>query len=138
MWHARDWFIYEVPIDEVPFVVPFESHSKYIGSNYIRKLAKLYDADFARNPNNIGLMSTMDVLRGPSCNPVRIHPLIREFYEHTTRFELDVRPQWHPVARPIFWLFRKLFAEQIGQVNLPFDVREAQQGVVSNIDTLDF
>lgn len=138
MWSARSLFMLEVPVDQVPFVVPFESHSNFVGSNYIKKLAKLYDADFARNPKDIGLVTTMDVLRGPSCDPSKIHALIREFYEHTTRFELSVKPKWHPLAMPVFWLFRKLFAEQIEQVNLPFDVREAKQGVVSNIDTLDF
>jgi len=138
MWKARDWFLFKVPVGQVPFVVPFEAHSNYVGSNYIKKLGRLYHAEFSRNPKDIGLMNNMDVLRGPTFDPGLVDPLIREFYEHTTRFILDVRPKWSLLAKPVFWLFRKLFAEHIEQANLPFDVQESQQGVVSNIDTLDF
>jgi hypothetical protein len=83
-------------------------------------------------------MDDFSVLKGPEFDPAAVDPLIREFYEHTTRFTLDVVPRWRPAYKPAFWLFRKLFAEEIGQFNLPFDVREARQGVESHIDTIDF
>lgn len=131
-------FGYRVTPEQVPFVVPFESHTGFVGTSYFEDLARKRGGRFRRNAPDMGLMEDFDVLAGPSLDPRRVHPLIREFYEHTTRFTLDVRPSWSALFLPGFWLFRKGLAERIGQANLPFDLEEAQQGIVSHLDTIDF
>jgi hypothetical protein len=47
-------------------------------------------------------------------------------------------PVWKTWLKPVFWLYKKLVAQPIGQANLPFNQEEAQRGVVSYIDTIDF
>ena len=127
-----------VPLADIPYVVPFEANSNYIGSDYFQDLARTEAGAFKRNAPGAGIVQTMETMRGPNFDPDKIDPLIREFYEHTTRFKLSIVPVWKQWMKPIFWLYKKTVAQQIGQANLPFNQEEAQRGVVSYIDTIDF
>jgi hypothetical protein len=62
---------------------------------------------------------------------------VREFYEHTTRFSLDITPRWRTWVRPGYLLYRTLVARPLGQANVPMNQREALRGVRSRIDTID-
>ena len=61
---------------------------------------------------------------------------MREFYEHTTRFSLDIVPAWRLWVRPGYLLYRTLVARPLGQANVPMNQREAQRGIRSRIDTI--
>jgi hypothetical protein len=134
----KSLFLVEVKPADVPFVVPIESKTHKVGADFVRDLATKTGGDFVEDPPDIGLLNDFSVLKGPEFDPALVDPLIHEFYEHTTRFTLDVVPHWRLLYRPAFWIFRHLFAEEIGQFNLPFDVHEARQGLESHIDTIDF
>jgi hypothetical protein len=75
-------------------------------------------------------------LEGPEFDPAGVDPLVREFYEHTTRFTLDIVPRWRPWVRPGYLLYRTLVARPLGQANVPMNLREAQRGMHSRIDTI--
>jgi hypothetical protein len=124
--------------EQLPYVVPFEAHSRYIGTGYFETLARDEGGVFKRNPPGIGIVASLDAFQGPEFDPAQVHPLIREFYEHTSRFLLDITPIWNPWYQPLFYLFKRFIAQPIGQANLPFNQQEAQRGVVSYIDTIDF
>ena len=66
-----------------------------------------------------------------------MHPLIREFYEHTSRFKLSIVPEWRPWMKPGYELFKRVVAEPLGQAAIPSNIEEAQRGMVSTIDTID-
>jgi len=127
-----------VPSQEIRYVVPFEANSKYVGADYFKDLARTKEGYFKRNAPGIGIVETMDNMRGPVFNPGEVHPLIREFYEHTSRFKLNIRPVWKNGVKPLFWLFKRFIAQPIGQANLPFNMHESQRGVVSYIDSIGF
>ena len=57
-------------------------------------------------------------------------------HEHTTRFALDIVPQWRLWVRPGYLLYRTLVARPLGQASIPMNQREAQRGILSRIDTL--
>ncbi|HEY7620337.1 MAG TPA: hypothetical protein VH834_11220 [Solirubrobacteraceae bacterium] len=128
----------EVPAAELRYVVPFEARSKYVGADYVEQLAKLRGGTFRRNPPDIGILASLDNLQGPSFDPARVHPLIREFYEHTSRFKLSIVPEWRNWMKPGYELFKRVVAEPLGQATIPSNIEEAQRGMVSTIDTIDF
>jgi hypothetical protein len=66
----------------------------------------------------------------------RVHPLIREFYEHTSRFKLSIVPEWRRWMKPGYELFKLAVAEPLGQAAIPSNIEEAQRGMVSTIDTI--
>jgi hypothetical protein len=127
----------EVPAAELRYVVPFEARSKYVGADYVEQLAKLRGGRFERNPPDVGILASLDSLAGPGFDPARVHPLIREFYEHTSRFKLSIVPEWRRWMKPGYEVFKRIVAEPLGQAAIPSNIEEAQRGMVSTIDTID-
>ena len=127
----------EVSASELRYVVPFEARSKYVGADYVEQLAKLRGGTFRRNPPDVGILASLDSLDGPSFDARRVHPLIREFYEHTSRFRLSIVPEWRPWMKPGYEIFKRLVAEPLGQAAIPSNIEEAQRVMVSTIDTID-
>jgi len=127
----------EVPAAELRYVVPFEARSRYVGADYVEQLAQVRGGTFRRNPPDVGILASLDGLDGPAFDATRVHPLIREFYEHTSRFELSIIPEWRRWMKPFYEVFKRLVAEPLGQAAIPSNIEEAQRGMVSTIDTID-
>jgi hypothetical protein len=138
MWGPTDLIAVEVPFDEVPFAVPIEASTGFVGPRFMEFLAAEIGGVYVGDPPDIGLMDDFAVLRGRWLDPDKVHPLVVEFYEHTTRFSLSVVPEWNRWYRPLFLVFRQLVARRIGQFNLPFDERDEKRGMEMHIDTVDF
>ncbi|QBR93799.1 hypothetical protein [Nocardioides euryhalodurans] len=121
---------------DLPFVVPRPARSRYVGTGYVRDLAEELGARYTEDAEDAGIVASLDALAGPELDPAQVDPLVREFYEHTTRFALDIVPRWRLWVRPGYLLYRSLVARPLGQASLPMNQREAQRGVRSRIDTV--
>jgi hypothetical protein len=125
-----------VPADRLPFVVPLEARTRYVGTGYVRALAEATGGTYREAAPDVGIVADLNQLTGPDFDPAAVHPLVREFYEHTTRFTLDIVPRWRTWVRPGYLLYRTLVARPLGQANVPMNLREALRGVRSRIDTV--
>ena len=125
-----------VPAEDLPFVVPREARSGYVGTGYVRDLAGQIGGTYTGDAEDAGIVASLDLLSGPGFDPNGVHPLVREFYEHTTRFKLDIVPEWRLWVRPGYLLYRNLLARPLGQANVPMNQRETQRGIRSRIDTI--
>jgi hypothetical protein len=123
--------------EQARYVVPFAEVTGHVGVDYLRRYAGTIGGSFARNPLDIGIIESLDQLRGPWFDPTPVHPLVREFYEHTSRFTLSIVPEWKRWMRVPYRVYRSTVARPLGQANAPFEIEEAQLGVVSWIDTID-
>ncbi|TQS40548.1 hypothetical protein FL583_34370 [Cryptosporangium phraense] len=124
------------PADELPFVVPLEARSRYVGTGYVRELAEVIGGRYEADAPDVGIVASLDDLAGPDFDPAHVQPLVREFYEHTTRFRLDIVPEWRHWVRPGYLLYRTFVARPVGQANVPMNQRETLRGVRSRIDTI--
>ncbi len=122
--------------EDLPFVVPLEARTRYVGTGYVRDLAEVLGGDYQADAADVGIVASLDELAGPAFDPTAVDPRVREFYEHTTRFALDIIPQWRLWVRPGYLLYRSLVARPLGQANVPMNQREAQRGIRSRIDTI--
>jgi hypothetical protein len=127
----------EVPASELLYVVPFEARTRIVGADYVEQLAKVRGGTFRRNLPDVGILAALDDLAGPTFDPAPVHPLIREFYEHTSRFSLSIVPEWRPWVKPAYELFKRFVAQPLGQAAIPSNIEEAQRGMISTIDTID-
>jgi hypothetical protein len=127
----------EVAPADLPFVVPLAADGPYVGVDYIATLAGALGGDYVRDARDVGIVASLDALRGPDFDPDAVDPLVREFYEHTTRFALDITPHWRAWIRPGYLLYRSLIARPLGQASVPMNQREALRGIRSRIDTID-
>jgi hypothetical protein len=121
---------------ELPFVVPLEARSRYVGTGYVRDLAAVLGGEYQPDVRDVGIVASLDDLAGPRFEPRTVDPRVREFYEHTTRFTLDIVPRWRLWIRPGYLLYRSLVAVPLGQANVPMNQRETLRGVQSRIDTI--
>jgi hypothetical protein len=126
----------EVKAEELPFVVPREARSRYVGTGYVRELAEELGGRYVAAAPDVGIVSSLDELAGPQFDPAGVDPRVREFYEHTTRFTLDIVPEWRLWVRPGYLLYRTVVARPLGQANVPMNQRETQRGINSRIDTI--
>jgi hypothetical protein len=126
----------QVSAESVPFVVPRASRTRYVGTGYLRDLAVALGGRYTADVPGIGIVASLDELTGPGFAPSAVHPLVREFYEHTTRFALDIVPEWRLWVRPGYLLYLRLLARPLGQASVPMNQRAAHRGVHSRIDTV--
>ena len=84
----------------------------------------------------MGIVSSVQELAGPDFDPAGLDPRVREFYEHTTRFSLDIVPEWRLWVRPGYLLYRTMLARPLGQANVPMNQRETLRGIRSRIDVI--
>jgi hypothetical protein len=126
----------EVGAEDLPFVVPLGAHTRYVGTGYVEALAGELGGTYTRGAD-VGIVASLDDLAGPDLDPAAVDPLVREFYERTSRFSLDIVPEWRPWVRPGYLLYRTVVARPLGQANVPMNQREALRGVRSRIDTID-
>ena len=125
-----------VPAADLPFIVPRAARTGYVGTGYLKDLAGRLNAQYDPDVADIGIVASLDELAGPDFDPAAVHPLVREFYEHTTRFRLDIDPRWRTWIRPGYLLYRSVVARPLGQANVPMNQRDVERGVRSRIDTI--
>jgi hypothetical protein len=125
-----------VRAEDLPFVVPLEARSRYVGTGYVERLSEVLGGTYTPDATDIGIVASLDALAGPDFDPESVDPRVREFYEHTTRFTLDIVPVWRQWVRPGYLLYRDLVARPLGQASVPMNQREAQRGIRSRIDTI--
>ncbi len=140
LWRGRDQVRVvgeQVRPEQVPFVVPFAEAGKHVGTDYLERYARSVGARYSHRPDDIGIVANLDGLQSPGFDPDAVDPLIREFYEHTSRFSLAIVPKWRWWMRLPYRIYRETVARPLGQANAPFEIEEVQSGVISWIDTID-
>jgi hypothetical protein len=79
------------------------------------------------------LMPAFSALDGPGFDASKVDPRVRDFYENTARYELDVESRWSRLFRPFGALLAMLFSRRLEQLNVPLDALGARQAMASRI-----
>jgi hypothetical protein len=80
-----------------------------------------------------GQIEEFRALKGPSFDPDRVHPRVADFYEHTSRYQLDAWSQWSWLFRPFGWALVSFVSRRIEQLNFPIGPLETSRGMTSEI-----
>jgi hypothetical protein len=126
----------EAPAGSLPFVVPHSAAGRYVGTSYVADLAERLGGTYLPDVADLGIIGSLDQLAGAGLDPDAVDPRVRHFYEHTTRYHLDIEPQWRAWVRPGYLLYRTLVARPLGQANVPMNQRETLRGIRSRIDAI--
>jgi hypothetical protein len=78
-----------------------------------------------------GLVESMAGLDGPDFTASRLHPLIRDFYEHTASWRMDVWSQWNAFFAPGGELFARVWGRRVEQLALPVQPLSVSRGMSS-------
>ncbi|WP_226344982.1 hypothetical protein [Agilicoccus flavus] len=83
-----------------------------------------------------GLLRDMADLDGPGFAASDLHPLVRDFYEHTGAWRMEVWTQWSPLFAPGGALVARWFGRRVGQLALPTRPLDVARGVDSDVRLL--
>jgi hypothetical protein len=107
-----------------------------IGDAPYREVAGEEGLTVERQSRDGGLVPSFEQLRSGGFDPDRAAPLVREFYEHTTRFAMDVWSKTYFPSNIALWLLVKTISRQVNQLNFPLSPLDTAHGMVSEIISL--
>ena len=71
-----------VRAEDLPFVVPLESRSRYVGTDYVRALADVLGGTYHADTADVGVVAALDELAGPDFDPAAVDWRVREIQAH--------------------------------------------------------
>ncbi len=80
-----------------------------------------------------GLLPSFAALRSESFDPAGLHPLVRDFYEHTAEFGMDVWSQTYWPMSIGLWLLVTTISRMVNQLNFPLSPLDTARGMSSEI-----
>jgi hypothetical protein len=86
-----------------------------------------------RRSRDGGLVPSFEQLRGDGFDPAQTHSLVREFYERTTEFGMDVWSETYFPASIGLWLLVTTISRQVNQLNFPLSPLDTARGMSSEI-----
>jgi hypothetical protein len=134
------WFIYALirvfgrrrDPGDVPWLVG-PVGGAHIGDTSYEETASREGLLLERNARKGGLVPRFDVLASPSFDPARVHPKIRDFYEHTTDYRFDTWATTYFPARLALWALVSTISRKVDQLNFPLDGLDTAYGMTSEI-----
>jgi len=107
-----------------------------IGDAPYRDVAAEEGLSVERGASDGGLVPSFEQLRSATFDPAGAQPLVREFYEHTTAFAMDVWARSYFPASIGLFLLVSTISRQVDQLNFPLSPLDTAHGMVSEIITL--
>lgn len=135
-WFFRTWvraFGKKVTGDEAQWLDGPTGSVDRIGANFYQNLSHDSGLSLRINEPNSGLMKDFQKLAGPSFDPQLIDQRVRDFYERTSNYRLDVWSHWSLLFRPLGWLLVSLVSRRIEQLNLPISPLDTSRGMSSDV-----
>lgn len=107
-----------------------------VGDAWVRAEASRLGAAVRAPSPDAGLLADMSLLDGPGFSAADLHPTVRDFYEHTSRWRMEAVARWSPLFWPAGALVTGFFGRRVQQLALPTRRSDASGGIDSIITTV--
>jgi hypothetical protein len=107
-----------------------------IGDSWLADEVRRRGGRFVDAGTDPGLLPSMKILDGHGFDAGALRPEVRDFYERTSRWRLQVWAQWCSAAWPFGWLISVMFARRLEQLSLPLRPLDVAQGMSSDVRTV--
>ena len=104
-----------------------------VGATWLAAQAERIGGTVRQDVAGGGLLASMAVLDGPGFRAADLDPMVREFYEHTARWRMEVWTQWSPLFQPGGELVSRLFGRRVQQLALPTRPLDVAHGMDSRV-----
>jgi hypothetical protein len=137
---AGAWFIYGLirifgrthRWSEVPWLIG-PLGGKSIGEAPYRDVASAEGLTIERKSRDGGLLPSFPALSSTRFDPSRLHPLVRDFYELTSEFAMDVWSKTYWPTSIGLALLVTTISRQVDQLNFPLSPLDTAHGITSEI-----
>lgn len=106
---------------------------EHVGDNWLPAAAAVRGGALREQDDHAGLLDDMGQLDGPGFRAADLRPEIRSFYEHTTRWRMEVWTQWNAVFQPGGEVISRLFGQRVQQLALPTRPLDVAHGMDSRV-----
>jgi hypothetical protein len=103
-----------------------------IGAEFYENLAHRDELRIQAAPDS-GLLTDFDALKGDGFDPAAVHPAVRDFYEHTSRYHLEAWSEAGLLSRFFLWGLTTFVSRRMDQLNFPVSSLELAGGMTSTI-----
>lgn len=104
-----------------------------VGDGWLDAAAQRLGGTVLRDDDRAGLLPDLAALDGPGFTAGSLHPLVRDFYEHTAGWRMDAWSQWSPVAAPGGSLIAWAFGRRVQQLAIPVRPLDVSRGIDSRV-----
>jgi hypothetical protein len=118
--------------DDLPWLVG-PMGGQRIGEAPYAEVASSEGLTLERRSARGGLLPSFDALRSEAFDPDRLHPSVREFYERTSEFAMDVWSQTYWPMSMGLWLLVTTISRLVDQLNFPLTPLDTARGISSEI-----
>jgi hypothetical protein len=80
-----------------------------------------------------GLLENFAILNGAGTDFSRVAAPVRDFYEHTSEYQLDAWSEWCAPFRPFGFALAVIFSRRLQQLNIPLSSLDSSKGMSSSI-----
>ena len=103
-----------------------------IGAEFYESLAHRERLEVRRSPD-AGLLTDFAALKGSGFDPASVHPVIRDFYEHTSSYRLEAWSEAGLPTRLFLWALTRFVSRRMDQLNFPVSSLELAGGMTSSV-----
>lgn len=108
-----------------------------IGDGWLVDAAATLGGRVRDGDQDAGLLAAMAALDGPGFRAADLRPEVRDFYEHTARWRMEVWTQWTPAFQPGGELVSRFFGRRVQQLALPTRPLDVAHGMDSRVAVLE-
>lgn len=135
----RFWRLVGRPIDlggdEAWLQAPM-STSPTVGADWIAAEAARHNGTVDASTHCGGLLHDIAALDQPGFDSRLVRPEIRDFYENTSAWDMEVWASWSPLFWPAGELISRWFGRRVEQLALPMRPLDVAHGMDSRIDMI--
>ncbi len=100
------------------------SEGPLVGDAWLAAAAAAHGGQVHEGVDGAGLVPDLAALDGPGFRAADLRPEIRDFYEHTSRWRMEVWTAWNPLLAPGGELISRLLGRRVQQLALPTRPRD--------------
>ena len=118
--------------ESAPWLVGPSANSSIVDDGWVERAASAVSGQTSVGPDH-GLLPSFSALTGPVFDPAKVDGRIADFYEHTSRWHLDLWSEWSMAAWPFGRAITALWSQRLNQLNLPMHPLDVSWGMDSRV-----
>jgi hypothetical protein len=107
-----------------------------VRDGWLQREAEAQGGMVAKNAGGAGLLADMSQLDGPDFRAAGLSAQVRDFYEHTANWRMEVWTQWNPIFQPFGELISRLWGKRVQQLALPTRPLDVARGMDSRVELI--
>ena len=134
-WVTQQWVKatgVRVRLEECPWLDGPVGKTRGIGKNFFEEFARSRDLEIVQSGSR-GLLHDFGALMGADGDRVEVADSVADFYERTSKYELDAWSEWNGFFKSFGTALAWIFSRRLQQLNIPLSSLDSSRGMSSEV-----